>query len=125
MNSCFRLATVLCASVAAAAATMAMASPVAAATSIAAPGYQVYITNERSGDVTVINGGDFAVAATIAVGKRPRGIHVSPDGKTVYVALSGTPIEAPPQIDAHGNPIFARKQGKDDDDDDANADKAA
>jgi YVTN family beta-propeller protein len=90
----------------------------------AAATYQVYVTNERSGDVTVINGRDFSIAATIAVGKRPRGIHVSPDGKTVYVALSGTPIEAPPQIDAHGNPVFERKKGGDDDDD-ANADKAA
>ena len=90
----------------------------------AAPTYQVYVTNEKSGDLTVINGSDFSVAATIPVGKRPRGIHVSPDGKTVYVALSGTPIEAPPQIDAHGNPIFAKKTGADDDDD-SNADKAA
>jgi YVTN family beta-propeller protein len=88
------------------------------------PAYQVYVTNERSGDITVINN-DSSVAATIAVGKRPRGIHVSPDGKTVYVAVSGTPIEAPPQIDAHGNPVFAKNKGKDDDDDDANADKAA
>src|SRR5271163_3914036 len=91
----------------------------------AAAPYQVYVTNERSGDITVINGGDFSVAATIPVGKRPRGIHVSPDRKTVYVALSGTPIEAPPQIDAHGNPVFAKKKGADGDDDDANADKAA
>jgi YVTN family beta-propeller protein len=90
-----------------------------------APGYQIYVTNERSGDLTVINGGDFSVAATIPAGKRPRGIHVSPDGKTVYVALSGTPIEAPPQIDASGNPIFARKKGADDADDDSNADKTA
>jgi YVTN family beta-propeller protein len=87
-----------------------------------APDYQVYVSNEKSGDVTVINGGDFSVAATIAVGKRPRGIHASPDGKTVYVALSGTPIEGAPQIDARGNPVFANKR---DDDDDANADKAA
>jgi len=94
-----------------------MAVPVQAAN------YQVYVTNERSGDVTVINGGDFSVAATIPVGKRPRGIHASPDGKTVYVALSGTPIEAPPQIDAHGNPVFEKKKGGDDDD--AAADKAA
>jgi YVTN family beta-propeller protein len=94
-----------------------MAVPVQAAN------YQVYVTNERSGDVTVINGGDFSIAATIPVGKRPRGIHVSPDGKTVYVALSGTPIEAPPQIDAHGNPVFEKKKAGDDDD--ANADKAA
>jgi YVTN family beta-propeller protein len=92
----------------------------------AAPTYQVYVTNEKSGDVTVINGNDLSVAATIPVGKRPRGIQVSPDGKTVYVALSGTPVKAPPQIDAQGNPIFAKKKSKDDDDDDdANADKAA
>src|SRR5258708_3261756 len=90
--------------------------------SLPAAGYRVYVTNERSGDVTVINGSDFSVAATIPVGKRPRGIHLSPDGRVVYVALSGTPIEAPPQIDAHGNPIFDKKKGGDDDD---NADKAA
>jgi YVTN family beta-propeller protein len=91
--------------------------------SVRAATYQVYVTNEKSGDVTVIEGGDFSVAATIPVGKRPRGIHVSPNGKTVYVALSGTPIEAPPQIDAQGNPVFEKKKGKDDDD--AKADKAA
>lgn len=83
--------------------------------------YQVYVTNEKSGDVTVINGSTLKVSATIPVGKRPRGIHASPDGKVVYVALSGTPIEGPPQIDAQGNPIFDRKK----DDDDENADKAA
>jgi YVTN family beta-propeller protein len=94
-----------------------------AATAASVP-YRVYVTNERSGDLTVINGGDFSVLATIPVGKRPRGIHVSPDGKTVYVAVSGTPIEAPPQIDANGNPIFEKRKG-DDEDDDTNADKAA
>ncbi len=86
-------------------------------------GYEIFVTNERSGDVTVISGADFKVLATIPVGKRPRGIHASPDGKTVYVALSGTPIEGPPQLDAHGNPIFTK--GKDDDDDEAGADKSA
>ena len=95
----------------------------APAASAKAVGYQVYVTNERSDDVTIINGGDFSVAATIPVGKRPRGIHASPDGKTVYVAVSGTPLEAPPQIDANGNPVFSRKKGEDDDD--ANADKAS
>jgi YVTN family beta-propeller protein len=85
--------------------------------------YRVFVSNERSGDLTIINGDDYKMVRTIAVGKRPRGIHVSPDGKTVYVALSGTPVQAPPQLDAHGNPIF--QKGKDDDDDDANADKSA
>ena len=35
------------------------------------------------------------VLTTIPVGKRPRGIRVSPDGSTLYVALSGSPIAGP------------------------------
>jgi YVTN family beta-propeller protein len=93
-------------------------------TAQAGQNYQVYVSNEKSGDVTVINGGDNRVLGTIPVGKRPRGIHASPDGKTVYVALSGTPIAAPPQLDAKGNPIF-QKNKDDDDDDSAKADKSA
>jgi YVTN family beta-propeller protein len=89
----------------------------------AAAGYQLAVSNERSNDVTIISGGDFSILATIPVGKRPRGIHASPDGKLVYVAMSGTPVAAPPQLDAQGNPVF--KRGKDDDDDDSEADKSA
>jgi YVTN family beta-propeller protein len=89
----------------------------------AAGSYQIFVSNERSDDVTVIDGGDFSVVGTIPVGKRPRGIHASPDGKFVYVALSGTPISLPPKLDANGNPIF--KRGADDDDDDAASDKSA
>ena len=89
----------------------------------AADGYQVFVSNEKSGDLTVISGGDFKVTTTIPVGKRPRGIHASPDGKTVYVALSGTPIEPPPKLDANGNPIF--QKGHEDDEDTAPADKSA
>ena len=80
------------------------------AVSLPAAAYQVFVTNEKSGDVTIIDGRDFKVAATVPVGKRPRGIHLSPDGKIAYVALSGTPIEGPPQIDAHGNPVFDKKK---------------
>jgi YVTN family beta-propeller protein len=86
----------------------------------AGPTYQVFVSNERSGDVTVIDGSDFKVLGTIPVGKRPRGIHAAADGKTVYVALSGTPVAAPPQLDAHGNPVFRK-----DDDDEAKSDKSA
>src|ERR1035438_4688753 len=89
----------------------------------AADGYQIFVSNEKSGDLTVISGGDFKVAATIPVGKRPRGIHASPDGKTVYVALSGTPVEPPPKLDANGNPILLKNQA--DDDDKTPADKSA
>jgi len=93
-------------------------------TALPAPTYQIYVSNEKSGDLTVIDGGDNQVLATIPVGKRPRGIHAGPDGKSVYVALSGTPIAAPPQLDSKGNPIF--QKGKDDDDDDGvKSDKSA
>src|SRR3954454_12022690 len=89
----------------------------------AAAGYHVFVSNEKSGNLTVISGGDFKSVATIPVGKRPRGIRASPDGKLVYVALRGTPIETPPQLDADGNPIL--KKNSDDDDEKAKSDKSA
>ena len=57
--------------------------------------YHVYVTNEYSGDLTVIAGGTHEVVATIPLGKRPRGIKVSPDGKRLFVALSGSPPSPP------------------------------
>lgn len=80
----------------------------------AADNYQIFVSNEKSGSLTVISSTNFNVIATIPVGKRPRGIHASPDGKTVYVALSGTPIEPPPKLDAQGNPVFNRDSNDDD-----------
>lgn len=96
--------------------------PFAPAQAAAAGRFQIYVSNERSNDVTVIDGTTLTAIATFPVGKRPRGIHASPDGKTVYVALSGTPVGDPPQLDAKGNPILTNK---DDDDDDVKSDKAA
>src|SRR5579863_4055254 len=58
-------------------------------------GPRVYVTNEVSGDLTVIDAGTQNVITTVLLGKRPRGIHPSPDGKTLYVALSGSPIGGP------------------------------
>src|SRR5690348_1308277 len=72
--------------------------------------YQIFVSNEKSGDVTVISSPDFKVTATIPVGKRPRGIQASPDGKTIYVALSGTPVEKPPKLDADGNPVLMKHE---------------
>ena len=57
--------------------------------------YHVYVTNETGGELTIINGDTNEVAGTIAVGKRPRGIRVSPDGTQLFVALSGSPIGGP------------------------------
>src|SRR3954452_19002328 len=83
--------------------------------------FLVCVSNERSDDVTIIDGTSRKVLGTVPVGKRPRGIHASPDGGTLYVALSGTPIGGPPKLDAKGNPIFEEK----DDDGDRSADGIA
>src|SRR5580704_4348919 len=56
---------------------------------------RLYVSSEESGTVSVIDLGTQQVVATIQAGKRPRGVQVSPDGKTVYVALSGSPNMGP------------------------------
>ncbi|MFM2082383.1 MAG: hypothetical protein RL380_1074 [Verrucomicrobiota bacterium] len=88
----------------------------------AGAGYEVFVSNEKAGTLTVIHGADFTVTATIPVGKRPRGIHASPDGKLIYVALSGTPIAGPPKLDANGKPAHEKNPAGDDN---FEADKAA
>src|SRR5262245_5936264 len=62
------------------------------------PKVRVFVTNEASGDLSVIDAETQAVITTAPLGKRPRGIKASPDGKTLYVALSGSP-SAPPGTD--------------------------
>src|SRR5579883_3239666 len=53
------------------------------------PPYTVYVSNEASGDLTVIDPVKLE-STTIPIGKRARGIHVTPDGKYIYIALSGS-----------------------------------
>ena len=65
---------------------------------VSPPPYHVYVTNEAGGDLTVIAGESHDVLATIPLGKRPRGIMVSPDSTQLFVALSGSP-PAPPGTD--------------------------
>lgn len=60
-----------------------------------AEAYRVLVTNERSGTLSVIDGITRATVATVPLGKRPRGLKTSPDGKLLYVALSGSPIAGP------------------------------
>jgi YVTN family beta-propeller protein len=86
-----------------------MLSAVACApSSPAASGPGLYVSNEMGGDVAVVDLATSAVKARIAVGKRPRGIRPSPDGHTVYVALSGSPISGP-GVDPRTLPIPDRK----------------
>src|SRR5436309_961462 len=66
---------------------------------------RIFVTNERSDDVTVIAADSGTVLKTIAVGKRPRGVVASADGKRVYVANSNS--DALSVIDAAGLTVTA------------------
>jgi YVTN family beta-propeller protein len=57
--------------------------------------HTLFVSNERSDNITLIDGESRTVVATVPVGKRPRGVQLSPDGSRVYVALSGSPRLGP------------------------------
>lgn len=77
------------------AATCAMAALPMISTAAQPAGFRVLVTNERGGTLTVIDGVSRKVVSTVPLGKRPRGLKLSPDGKLLYVALSGSPIAGP------------------------------
>ncbi len=61
-----------------------------------APGaVRLYVSDETGGNVIVVDPEAGTVVERIAVGKRPRGIRLSRDGKQLLVALSGSPIAGP------------------------------
>jgi YVTN family beta-propeller protein len=70
----------------------------------AEPDYLVYVSNERSGDISIIDPAEGKVIGTVPVGKRPRGIHCSPDGTKVFIAVTGSPRQGP-GID-HARPAY-------------------
>lgn len=61
----------------------------------ASGGPVIYVTNEESNEITLIDGRTDTAIANIFVGKRPRGVKVSADGKSLFVALSGSPMSPP------------------------------
>src|ERR1043166_188443 len=74
------------------------------------PGYLVFVSNERSGDVTVIDGNGDEVVVTFPVGKRPRGFHARADARQLFVPLSGSPRMAP-GLDENRAPADKRADG--------------
>lgn len=56
---------------------------------------RVYVTNESSGDLSIVDPHDRRVVATVPLGKRPRGIQVGPQRDLLYIALSGSPLAGP------------------------------
>lgn len=74
---------------------VAMVCSVGVSPSAGAADFAVYVSNERSGDVSVIDPDAHTVVATWPVGARPRGIHVTRDGRRLLVAVSGSPRLGP------------------------------
>lgn len=58
-------------------------------------GVRLYISDETGSSVAVVDAASGKVVDHLSVGKRPRGIKVTPDGKQLLVALSGTAIGGP------------------------------
>src|SRR5688572_723730 len=84
------------------------AEPAARADPPAPTAGRLFVTNETGGDISVVDVALQKVVATIPVGKRPRGIRLSADGATLFVALSGSPI-APPGVDESTLPPADKK----------------
>lgn len=67
----------------------------AAGAAHAAGAMRLYVSDESGGNVVIVDPEAGTVLAKIPVGKRPRGIQVSPDHTRVYVALTGSPMAGP------------------------------
>jgi YVTN family beta-propeller protein len=84
-------------------------------------GTRLYVTNEMSAEMTIIDPESRRVVGRVALGKRPRGIVPSPDGSLLYIALSGSPVAGPgvdestlPPADkaADGIAVFDVREGR-------------
>src|SRR5689334_17512616 len=69
-------------------AALAPALPTTGCSGPAAPPHTAYVSDEQADVVHVIDGASARKVSAIAVGKRPRGMRLSGDGKRLYVAAS-------------------------------------
>src|SRR4030088_2376420 len=66
--------------------------PASAGGAAAGPGSAdryIYVTNQLDNTLSVIDGSNYTVVATVPVGTSPEGVAVSPDGKYAYIAEGG------------------------------------
>lgn len=71
----------------------------------------VYTSDEDGGYVLAVDPATAQVVSRIQVGKRPRGLKVSRDGKLLFVALSGSPRGGPGVDEAHLPPPMRSADG--------------
>jgi YVTN family beta-propeller protein len=64
-------------------------------TSAVPAGPRIFVSDETGTEVVVVDPEARQVVQRIAIGKRPRGVKLSPDGAQLFVALSGSPIGGP------------------------------
>jgi PQQ-dependent catabolism-associated beta-propeller protein len=64
---------------------------------LAAHAGRAYVTNEDGESVSVLDTDKAEVVSTVNVGKRPRGMKLSHDGRQLFVAVSGLP-KCPPSV---------------------------
>jgi YVTN family beta-propeller protein len=74
--------------------------PIVGAPAAGADDERAYVTNEGGRMLSVISTATDRVIASIPVGTRPRGVRIRPDGRTLFVALSGSPRCPPTMSDA-------------------------
>src|SRR5258708_32294645 len=65
----------------------------------ATPQPLIYVSNEDGGDVAIVDPNSAQVRARIPVGKRPRGVRLSPDHKGPDAALPAPPNAGPGRDD--------------------------
>jgi len=75
------------------------------------PAPLVYVSDEAGGFVLAVDPAAATVVASIPVGKRPRGLKLSRDGKRLFVALSGSPRAGPGVDEAHLPPADRAADG--------------
>jgi len=61
-------------------------------------GGKIYVTDQASNQVTVIDGTTFEVIKTVPVGDRPHNVNHTPDGQRVLVTNKNVNIDQPPSI---------------------------
>jgi YVTN family beta-propeller protein len=60
--------------------------------------YDVYVTNETTGNLSIIDGVTGKVKSTHPLGSRPRGLRLGLDGRTFFISLSGAPRSLPGMV---------------------------
>jgi YVTN family beta-propeller protein len=81
------------------------------ARSLLGGGPYLYVSGEDGNSVAVIDVRAESVVASMAPGRRPRGVRVSPDGSTLIVAVSGSPKGGPGVDESKLPPADHRRDG--------------